>query len=152
MSEKTSPRSTDVHAPFVGDASSAAGRESPVVAVGTPEDLPRALEHPAVMRGRLNVVAAIAVEVDAAESLEGMERFAELLRTHAARSILVAGPVGPTTMRHVTDLALLHHCDLLAVMPTDVLSSHEPVIVWSGDTPLVQLAGRPRRPAALIVK
>lgn len=55
-------------------------------------------------------------------------------------------------MRRVADLALLHHCDLLAVMPTEVLAGHDPVIVWTGDSPLVQLARIPRRRWEIQVK
>jgi exopolysaccharide production protein ExoY len=33
-------------------------------------------------------------------------------------------------------------------MPTEILGDHAPVIVWSGDTPLVQLSGIPRHPVA----
>jgi exopolysaccharide production protein ExoY len=116
-----------------------------VVVVGVPGDVPRALEHPAVGRGGLSVVAALAVDIESEEGREGMERLGQLLDDHQADAIFVAGPIGPATMRRVADLALLYHCKLLAVMPTELLADHEPVIVWSGDSPLVQLAGIPRR-------
>src|SRR5579862_9093694 len=119
-------------------------RSVPVAVVGAPEDLPRALEHPAVVAQRMRVVAAIAVEVERAELREGVDRLSDLLVSDSIESILVAGPIGPTTMRDVTDLAIQHRCDLLAVMPTDVIRGHDPVIVWSGDTPVVQLAHSPR--------
>jgi lipopolysaccharide/colanic/teichoic acid biosynthesis glycosyltransferase len=47
-------------------------------------------------------------------------------------------------MRTVADIASVFHCDLLAVMPTEVLAEHNPVVVWSGESPLVQLAGATR--------
>ena len=115
-----------------------------VIVVGAPGDVPRALDHPAVGRGRLDVAAILAVDVESEEGQHGIERLAELLDAHAAEAILVAGPIGPSTMRRVADLALLNHCELLAVMPTELLADHDPVIVWSGDSPLVQLSGIPR--------
>ena len=75
----------------------------------------------------------------------GLTTRTRALDAHRAETILVAGPVGAGAMRRVADLALLHHCELLAVMPTEVLAGHDPVIVWSGESPLVQLARIPRR-------
>jgi exopolysaccharide production protein ExoY len=115
-----------------------------VVVVGAPGDVPRALEHPAVGRGAFVVAAVLAVDVESSEGLQGLDQLAELLEAHEAEAVLLAGPIGSSTMRRVADLALLNHCELLAVMPTEVLAGHDPVIVWSGDSPLVQLAGLPR--------
>ena len=123
-----------------------------VVVVGAPGDVPRALDHPAVGRGRLDVAAILAVDVESEEGQHGIERLAELLDAHEADAILVAGPVGPSTMRRVADLALLNHCELLAVMPTEMLADHDPVIVWSGDSPLVQLSGIPRHGLEAMLK
>ena len=111
-----------------------------VVVVGAPEDIPRALEHPAVGAGRFEVLAVLAVEVDADPHADGVAHLAQLLQTHSAQTILVAGPVGTPAMRRVADLAVVHGCELLAVMPTEVPAGHDPVIVWSGESPLVQLA------------
>ena len=86
------------------------------------------------------------VDIEADERTPELNKLAHLLTTHEAGSILVAGPVGERAMRRVADLALLHHCGLLAVMPTETLAGHSPVIVWSGDSPLVQMARIPRRP------
>ena len=46
---------------------------------------------------------------------------AELLRAGRVDTLLVAGEIGPSTMRRVADLALAYHCEVLAVMPTEVL-------------------------------
>jgi exopolysaccharide production protein ExoY len=130
----------------------ATGTERRVVVVGAPGDVPRALQHPAVGQGRLDVVAVLAVDVDCAEGQEGIEQLAVMLEAHAAEAILVAGPVGASTLRRVADLALLSNCELLAVMPTELLADHDPVIVWNGDSPLVQLSGIPRRRLDAILK
>ena len=123
-----------------------------VIIVGVPEDMPRALEHPAAMAGRFEVVAALAVDVESDDSTEGMALLAEQLSLHQAETVLIAGPIGAGMMRRVADLALLHRCELLAVMPTEVLAGHDPVIVWSGESPLVQLARIQRRSWELRVK
>jgi exopolysaccharide production protein ExoY len=123
-----------------------------VVIVGAPDDIPRALQHPAAIAGRFEVVAALAVDVESDDQDGGVTALATLLGVTHAETILVAGPVGAGTMRRVADLALLHHCELLAVMPTEVLAGHDPVIVWSGESPLVQLARIPRRPWEIQVK
>lgn len=136
-------RSTAVGQIPSGAVPKRAGRR--IVIVGAPGDVPRALAHPAVDRGAFTVGAVLAVDVESDEGLRGLDRLAELLRTHEAEAVLVAGPIGASTMRRVADLALLTHCELLAVMPTEILAGHEPVIVWSGESPLVQLAGLPRR-------
>jgi exopolysaccharide production protein ExoY len=117
-------------------------RGRPIVVVGSPGDIPRALEHPAVATGRFHVRAALAVEPgDSAGEIGGL---ANLLRDTEAGTVLIAGPVGTTAMRTVADLAAVFRCDLLAVMPTEVLAEHNPVVVWNGEAPLVQLAGAGR--------
>ena len=116
-----------------------------VVVIGSAGDLPRALTHPAVLAGRMVIAAALGVEVDDDEHAEGIGQLAATLEANSAEAILFAGPVGNRAMRRVADLALMHGCELLAVMPTEVPSGHNPVVVWSGDSPLVQLARTPRR-------
>ena len=53
--------------------------------------------------------------------------------------MLVAGSVGRETMRIIADVALINKCELLAVMPTELLAEHDPVVVWTGDSPVLQL-------------
>jgi lipopolysaccharide/colanic/teichoic acid biosynthesis glycosyltransferase len=113
-----------------------AGRRH-VLVVGGPEDLPRALNHPGIANGRFDVVATIAIDPEG-EGFPVRDAINDALKNVDA--ILVAGPLGESTMRRVTDLAILHHCELLAVMPTDVLYGHEPVIVWHHEAPLVRLS------------
>jgi lipopolysaccharide/colanic/teichoic acid biosynthesis glycosyltransferase len=113
-----------------------------VVVIGSPGDIPRVLEHPAVLNGRFAVSAALAIEPgDSAGEIDGL---AGVLRSTGAEIVLIAGPVGASAMRTVADLAAVFHCDLLAVMPTEVLAEHDPVVVWSGEAPLVRLAAAAR--------
>jgi exopolysaccharide production protein ExoY len=114
-----------------------------VVVIGAAADIPRALEHPAVSTGRFAVMSAIAVEPD--DACQDVAGLSTILRTTRATTVLIAGPLGQGLMRQVADLAAVYHCDLLAVMPTEVLAEHEPVVVWDGHHPLVQLAGANRR-------
>lgn len=115
------------------------------VVIGTPGDVPRALEHASPGGGTIDVVAVLAIDVESEEGQEGLKRLTQLIADHEADTILVAGPIGPSTMRRVADLAILHECQVLAVMPTEVLPDHQPVIIRHGPVPLVQLSGIPRR-------
>lgn len=83
---------------------------------------------------------------DHAETLHG------LLTEHRASIVMVAGPLGAETMRAVGDVTLLHGCRLLAVMPSEVIAGHEPLIVWEGESPLVQLAAHRRSSLQYAVK
>ena len=115
-----------------------------MVVVGSASDVPRALAHPAVLARRFDVASVVAVDIEADSQERARLLVGSAIEEHQPRTILVAGPLGNPTMRLVADLALLFHCDLLAVMPAEVLAGHDPVVVWSGDFPLVQLAS-PRR-------
>lgn len=118
-----------------------------VVALGPPGDLPRALLHPAVMSGRFQIVESIGLNVAHVDaSLAGLSDVAEIVRTGRADTLLVTGEIGPTTMRRIADVALAFRCEVLAVMPAEALSAHEPVVVWTGDGHLIQLTGLPRHP------
>lgn len=110
-----------------------------LIVIGAPGDVPRALAHPVVASGKLSLAATIAVEIGD-EGPRAIDGLSTILRTSQANTILIAGSIGAPAMRQVADLATLYHCDLLAVMPTDVLAEHDPVVVWSGDYPLVQLS------------
>jgi lipopolysaccharide/colanic/teichoic acid biosynthesis glycosyltransferase len=82
----------------------------------------------------------VTVSADDADVREHADSLHHLLSTHRAGTVMVAGPLGPETMRAVSDVSLLHGCRLLAVMPSEVVPGHEPTIVWEGKRPLVQLA------------
>ncbi len=113
--------------------------------IGAPGDVPRALQHPAVLSGQFAVQSIVAIDVDAEDRPGSLLELARTVAENGTDTILVAGPVGAVTMRRVADLALLRNCALLAVMPTEVLTEHDPVVVWSGDSPLVELARHPRK-------
>src|SRR4051794_17944813 len=66
----------------------------PVVVIGPPADIPRVLEHPAVLNGRFGISAALAVEPgDSAGDINGL---ADVLRSTRAESVMIAGPIGTT--------------------------------------------------------
>ena len=107
--------------------------------VGVLEDVPRALEHPAIgSRSRFDVVAVVPVEPDAS----GVPRagICRLVAEHSADTILVAGPISRSAMDELGEIAVTVACRLLVVMPAPVPSQHDPVIVWEGEHPLIQLA------------
>jgi lipopolysaccharide/colanic/teichoic acid biosynthesis glycosyltransferase len=99
------------------------------------------------MSGRFQIVESIALDVETVDaSLAGLGEVAEIVRTGRADTLLVTGEIGPATMRRIADVALAFHCEVLAVMPTEALSAHEPVVVWTGNGHLIQLSGLPRHP------
>jgi exopolysaccharide production protein ExoY len=116
-----------------------------ILAVGAAADIPRALQHPAVASGELAVKAAFAIEVEHNVAAELSAQLSKLIREHNVDAMLLAGSVGHTAMRVIADLSLLHHCELLAVMPTEVFAEHDPIVVWTGDSPVVQLTRIPKR-------
>lgn len=115
------------------------------IVVGPPAEIPRALEHPAIAMGRLVVDAILTIDVDTDDVQEVGTRLLELFRERRVDALLVAGPVGRDAMRVIADLALIRHCELLAVMPTEILADHDPVVMWTGDSPVIQLARVSRR-------
>lgn len=118
----------------------ARGSKGKAVVVGLASDVPRAIEHPGMRAPGFMVCGVVTVGEDDAAVREHAETLHGLLREHRADVVMVAGPLGRETMRAVSDLALLHGCRLLAVMPSEVIPGHEPLIVWEGESPLVQLA------------
>jgi lipopolysaccharide/colanic/teichoic acid biosynthesis glycosyltransferase len=120
--------------------------------IGAVEDIPRALEHPAVSDGRFRVEFMFAVDVERDEAGDLFARLSRVVSENGVEAMLLAGPIGHAAMRVVADVSLLQHCELLAVMPTDVFAEHRPVVVWTGDSPVVQLTKIPRRRWALAVK
>ena len=119
----------------------AAGSKGRAVIIGLAADVPRALEHPAMATTRgFEVCGVVTVSADDEQVRAHAESLHHLLVQHRAGIVMVAGPLGPETMRAVSDVSLLHGCRLLAVMPSEVVAGHEPMIVWEGESPLVQLA------------
>lgn len=134
------PKHTPLRSPSVARSVPARvlGSSDAVVVIGRVADVPRALEHPA-MSERFRVVGAVTVSEDDDQVRAHAESLHYLLTEHQAGVVMVAGPIGPETMRAVGDLALLHGCRLLAVMPSELVAGSQPRVVWEGDAPLVQL-------------
>lgn len=114
------------------------------VVVGTARDIPRASEHPAFQsRQGSKIAGVLALEAEPESCADSGAQLDDLLKQTGASTILVAGPLGIRSMQVVADIALLNKCRVLAVMPSEVVAGHNPVVVWQGERPLVQLfAGR----------
>lgn len=140
MSETKDAKASSLRAPVrsVGIINSERAARRAVI-VGQAGDIPRVLEHPAV-GSRFSVEGVVTVSDDDNQVREHAEALHAQLTQHRAGIVMVAGPLGPETMRAVSDLALLHGCRLLAVMPSEVVAGHRPLVVWEGEAPLVQLA------------
>ena len=139
MTTNPTPSARPTDAPIAGAARPGAARGN-VVVVGSASDAPRALEHPAVLdAGPLRLAGIVTIEPEDGDLRTRAADVDALVRAHRAEVILVAGPLGPAMMRAVSDVAIASACQLLAVMPTERVSGHDPVIVWHGERPLVQL-------------
>jgi exopolysaccharide production protein ExoY len=138
--EQQPPATAPLKTPRSSPVQGSQAKRHRVVIVGQAGDVPRALEHPAVGDAReYEVRGVVTVAVDDAQVREHADALHELIREHHAGVVLVAGPLGREIMRAVSDVAQLHGCRLLAVMPSEVVAGHEPTIVWEGESPLVQL-------------
>lgn len=140
MSETKDAKASSLRAPArgVGITSNERAARRAVI-VGQAGDIPRVLEHPAV-GSRFSVEGVVTVSEDDEQVREHAEALHAQLTQHRAGIVMVAGPLGSETMRAVSDIALLHGCRLLAVMPSEVVAGHRPLVVWEGEAPLVQLA------------
>jgi exopolysaccharide production protein ExoY len=124
------------------------------IVVGTARDVPRALEHPAVVSGERFTAAHVMVVPDEPERAD-RTLIAELeasIERHGATVLLLAGPVGRPIVSALADLSLMRDIRLLAVMPTELVSGHEPAVIWEGDSPLVRVARLPHPRWALALK
>ena len=74
------------------------------------KELETALDEMEESPGRKRNAAAEGLIGDAREHIQ------EIARGPALDAVLIAGPIGAATMRRVADLALVSHCELLAVM------------------------------------
>src|SRR5439155_12888634 len=65
-----------------------------VLVIGAPGDIPRALMHPEVVDNRFMVRAVLSVDIEEDDCDEIAGRLGGLLKSGAAETIMVAGPVG----------------------------------------------------------
>jgi len=115
------------------------------VVFGAEADVARVTAHPATDNGHVTVVGIHIVSDDtvAGAPLDSATALA-LIESTSAGVIIAAGEVGPAAMRALADLALIRDCRLLTLIPSDVLPGYRPVVVWEGETPLIQLAQPPQ--------
>ena len=110
-----------------------------VVVVGETQDIPAVLEHPALAFGaRFEVVGIVPLDLLAMGFPAHAIR--EQVRTHGADTILLAGSAGRRLMDALSELSIVLGCRLLALLPTAVPVSLDPVIIWEGQFPFIELA------------
>lgn len=139
----TPPTTRRALPPATGRSVQTRGR---AIIIGLDRDVPRALEHPAMGVHGFHVSGVVTVHEndESADIRDQADALHRLIERHRASVVLVAGPLGGPMMRAASDIAQLHGCRLLAVMPSEVVAGHEPLVVWEGDSPLVQLAAHRR--------
>jgi lipopolysaccharide/colanic/teichoic acid biosynthesis glycosyltransferase len=110
-----------------------------VVVVGETQDIPAVLEHPALAFGaRFEVVGIVPLDVLAMGFPANAIR--EQVRAHRADTILLAGAAGRRLMDALSELSITLGCRLLALLPTAVPAPLDPVIIWEGQFPFIELA------------
>lgn len=139
---KAGHRSLNSYTPSVSTPPNLSGVTSApfrALVVGAISDVPRALEHPAVgSRSHFDVVGVIPIDADDAEVPRSTIR--QIVAEHKADTILVAGPIRRSAMDELSEIAVTVACRLLVVMPAPVPSQHDPIIVWEGEYPLIELS------------
>ncbi|MEP6780047.1 MAG: sugar transferase [Gemmatimonadaceae bacterium] len=136
---KSTAKSSEVEIVSLRPESAHFGAPFRTLVVGSISDVPRALEHPAIgSRARFDVVCVLPVDAD--HVTVPRATIANLITTNTADTILVAGPISRGAMDELGELAVTMACRLLVVMPSPVPRLHDPIVVWEGDYPLIQLA------------
>jgi len=111
-----------------------------VIVVGETQDIPAVLEHPALTyNSRFAVVGIVPLDVLAMGFPADAIR--EQVRTHGADTILLAGSAGRRLMDALSELSITLGCRLLALLPTAVPAPLDPVIIWEGQFPFIEMAG-----------
>jgi len=109
-----------------------------VVVVGPMHEIPYVLQHPALASGhRFEIVGLLAVE-DSKDGLAAAVR--ERVKLHEADTLLAAGGVGRGVMDTLGELAIALDCRLLTLLSLSPPVGLDPVVIWEGEHPLIQLA------------
>ncbi len=121
-----------------GKSEHARGGVFRAVVVGRMHDIPYVLQHPALASGnRFEIVGLLAVE-DSKEGLAAAVR--EQVQMHQADTLLAAGGVGRGIMDALGELAISLDCRLLTLLSLSPPAGLDPVVIWEGEHPLIQLA------------
>lgn len=129
-SPPTSPRSIGSHVP---------GTEFRAIVVGDLHEIPYALQHPALTAGQRFEAVAV-VPLDGHYVGVPADAIRSQVRAHNADTILVAGAVGRVAMSALGEVAITLGCRLLALIPASLPTQLDPVIIWEGEHPLIQMA------------
>ena len=124
-------------------ASSAAGEtrrtEFRAIVVGDLHEIPYALQHPALTPGQRFEAVAV-VPLDGHYLGVPTDAIRAQVLAHNADTILVAGAVGQLAMSALGEVAITLGCRLLALIPASLPRQLDPVIIWEGEHPLIQMA------------
>ena len=144
--ESTSHTSPARHAPGalpssgLANGGSSGGRVAHVtVVVGEAHEIPFALQHPVMTTGAQFAVAAV-VPIDGRSSGFPAEAIRAQVKAHGADTILVAGSASRSLMQLLGELAITLGCRLLALVPTAIPAHVDPVIIWEGEFPFIELS------------
>ena len=110
-----------------------------VVLIGEPYEIAHAMQHPSLTDAtRFDVVGA--VSFDQARRGFPEQQIRSLVGEHQADALLVAGAVGRAALTLCGELAVVLGCRLLSLVPHTRDTALEPLIVWEGGHPFVEVA------------
>jgi lipopolysaccharide/colanic/teichoic acid biosynthesis glycosyltransferase len=110
-----------------------------VVLIGEPYEIAHAMQHPSLADGaRFQVMGAVSFDQGRRGFPE--QQIRELVHQHAADALLVAGAVGRSALTLCGELAVVLGCRLLSLVPHTRDSAMEPLLVWEGGHPFVEVA------------
>jgi len=121
------------------------------VVVGDLHEIPFALQHPALASGeRFEAVGVVPLD----GYYDGVlaDAIRSQVRTHDADTILVAGAVGRRAMTALGEVAITLGCRLLVLIPASLPAMLDPIIIWEGEHPLIQMAVAREHPIRDAVK
>ena len=111
--------------------------------VGPAEDCRRAMAGPAFEAGvgseHRPVGFVDLAEPAAPDALGWVGEFSEVLARTGSEAVVVCGPLNDTELREVVDTALTAGCQVLSPSRAAEFGGLQPVVVWRGGQPLIEL-------------
>jgi len=109
-----------------------------VVLIGEPYEIAHAMQHPSLANAaRFDMVGAVSFDQGRRGFPE--QQIRQLVREHQANSLLVAGAVGRAALTLCGELAVVLGCRLLSLVPHTRDTALEPLLVWEGGNPFVEV-------------
>ena len=110
-----------------------------VILLGESYEISHAMQHPGVSEGSAFTVVGAVPCVDGEGGFPGQD-IRQLVAAQRADAIMVTGAVSRALLTLCGELAVVLGCRLLSLAPSSRDSVLQPVLVWEGDHPFVEVA------------